>query len=157
MGFRFARLSAFVLFVASLAAQQRATPQEFKQAELEAPQLAGVMDLKPGMTIADVGAGFGAMTVALSQWVGPTGRVYAIDVTPSALADLRAEVEERKLGNVTVVEGTAGSANLPDGCCDAVLLAHVYHHLTQPDAINQSILRALVGRALTCYGFRTDR
>jgi predicted methyltransferase len=93
MVLRLARLSAFLLFVASLTAQQRATPQEFKQAELEAPQLAGVMDLKPGMTIADVGAGFGAMTVALSKWLGPAGHVYANDVTPSALAALRAEVE----------------------------------------------------------------
>ena len=50
--------------------------QERAQAELDAPKLADVLELKPGMTVADVGAGGGAFTVVLGRWLGP-GRVFA--------------------------------------------------------------------------------
>src|SRR5688572_7579388 len=133
-----------VLFsVLSLAAQQGASQQELKQAAIEAPLLAEVLELKPGLVVGDVGAGFGAMTIFLSQWLGPSGHVYATDITPHALAALRAEVSERRLSNVTVIEGGAASTNLPDACCDALLLAHVYHHLTQPEYFTRSVAAAL--------------
>src|SRR5688572_8234096 len=101
----------------SLSAQQRASPQELKQAALEVPQLAEVLELKPGMTVADVGAGFGATTIVLSEWLGPASRLYATDITPHALSALRAEVSARKLSTVTVLEGGPDSTNLPDSCC----------------------------------------
>src|SRR6187401_77704 len=50
--------------------------QERRQAELDAPKLVEVLELKPGMTVADVGSGFGAMTVVLGHWIG-SGRVFA--------------------------------------------------------------------------------
>jgi predicted methyltransferase len=115
--------------VLPLAAQQRASSQELKQAPIEAPLLAEVLELKPGMIVGDVGAGFGAMTVVLSEWLGPSGHVYATDITPHALAALKAEVSERKLNNVTVIEGRVASTNLPDACCDAIFLRDVYHHI----------------------------
>lgn len=93
--------------------------------------------------MAHVGAGFGAMTIVMAQWLGPSGHVYATDITPHALAALRAEASERKLKNVTVLEGDTTGTNLPDGCCDAVMLAHVYHHLTQPESFTRSVAAAL--------------
>ena len=132
-----------VAMVATVAAQQRATPQEFKQAATEAPQLAGVLNLEPGMVVADVGAGFGALTVALSSWLGPAGRIYATDVTAHALATLRAEVSERNLTNVMVLEGNAATTNLPPGCCDAVFLRDVYHHLASVESFNRSLHASL--------------
>ena len=136
-------LAACVAIVATLAAQQRARPQDFHQAATEAPQLAEVLNLKPGMVVADVGAGFGALTVALSSWLGPSGRIYASDITPHALAALRAEVSERNLKNVEVLEGGAAATNLPPGCCDAVFLRDVYHHLASVDSFNRSLHASL--------------
>jgi len=54
--------------------------EERRQAELDAPKLVEVLELKPGMTVADVGSGFGAMTVVLGHWIG-SGRVFATDIT----------------------------------------------------------------------------
>lgn len=125
------------------AQQQRASLQELKQAAIEAPLLAEALELKPGMIVGDVGAGFGAMTIGLSQWLGPSGHVYATDITPHALAALRAEVSERKLSNVTVIEGGAALTKLPDACCDAIFLRDVYHHVGNTEAFNRSLRHSL--------------
>lgn len=125
------------------AAQPAASMAEPSQAQRDVPQLAEVLGLSPGMTIADVGAGEGAMTVAFAKWLGASGRVFATDVTTSALGSLRAAKTRGKLETVTVIESAANSTNLPDGCCDAIFLRDVYHHLTQPAAFNRSLLAAL--------------
>jgi ubiquinone/menaquinone biosynthesis C-methylase UbiE len=108
---------------------------------MEVPELVTLFELKPGMTVADVGAGFGAWTMELAKVVGPSGRVYASDIGAAQLAALREAA--KKHSNVTVVEGAATSTNLPAGCCDAVLIRDAYHHLTEPDPIVKSLAAAL--------------
>jgi precorrin-6B methylase 2 len=136
---------AVVLLAAphALAQQTALTEAQIASAEVEVPQLAELLALKPGMTVADVGAGFGAWTTRLSRWIGPSGRVYATDIGAAQLAQLRQSVEKEKLTNVTVIEGAVGSTNLPAGCCDAILIRDAYHHLTEPDAIIRSFAAAL--------------
>jgi ubiquinone/menaquinone biosynthesis C-methylase UbiE len=134
---------ALLLFT-SLDAQQTAlTEGQLKAAELEVPELAKLFELKPGMTVADVGAGFGAWTIRFSRAVGPSGRVYATDIGAPQLAALRAAVQREGLTNVTVVEGAVATTNLPEGCCDAILIRDAYHHLTEPAAIVKSLAAAL--------------
>jgi len=134
---------------ATLAAQQQpgpdggATEAQLKAAEGEVPQLVTLLELKPGMTVADVGAGFGAWTISFSKWIGPTGRVYASDIGTQQLAALRQAVARDRLTNVTVIEGAERSTNLPPGCCDAILIRDAYHHLTQPNDITRSFAAAL--------------
>lgn len=131
-------------FLAAVAAQQTGlTDAQLKSAEAEIPKLAQVLELKPGMTVADVGAGFGAWTTHFSRWLGPKGRVYATDIGAPQLAALRAAIEREHLTNVTVVEGAPGTTNLPALCCDAILIRDAYHHLTQPDDIVRSFAAAL--------------
>ena len=136
-----------LLFVApSLLAAQRPAAllrQEQAQAAREVPKLAEVLALKPGMIVADVGSGGGAMAVVFAKWLGPSGRVYATDVRPEQLAEIRTAVEREALANVVVLEGGARSTNLPDECCDAIFLRDVYHHLTDPQGIDASLLAAL--------------
>ena len=128
----------------SVGAQQRAlTEAQLKSAAGEVPRLVEVLSLEPGMTVADVGAGFGAWTMQFSRAVGPMGRVYATDIGAPQLAALREAVEQKQLANVIVVEGATEATNLPDGCCDAVLMRDAYHHLTQPDAMVRSLAAAL--------------
>jgi len=127
-----------------VAAQQTAlTEGQIKAAELEVPELAKLFELKPGMTVADVGAGFGAWTVRFSKAVGPSGRVYATDIGAPQLAALRDAVQREGLTNVTVLDGAVSTTNLPALCCDAILIRDAYHHLTQPDAIVKSLAAAL--------------
>ena len=116
--------------------------QERAQAELDAPKIVDVLELKPGMTVADVGSGGGAMTVVLGKWIGP-GRVFATDITAHALRWTREYAKREGLNNVTVIEGAAAATNLPDACCDAIFLRHVYHHITEIDAFNKSLLASL--------------
>jgi ubiquinone/menaquinone biosynthesis C-methylase UbiE len=127
----------------ALVAQRPLTPEQLKRAEGEAPRLAEVMGLKPGMVVADVGAGFGAMTIVLSKWLGPAGRVYATEIGAPQLKSLRESVSRERLDNVTILEGATGTTNLPDSCCDGIFLRDVYHHLGQPVAIHKSIAMAL--------------
>jgi SAM-dependent methyltransferase len=116
--------------------------QERRQAELDAPTLVEVLELKPGMTVADVGCGFGAMTVVLGHWIG-SGRVFATDITEHALRQTREYVKKEGLTNVTLIEGAEAATNLPDACCDAIFLRNVYHHITAVDPFNRSLVASL--------------
>ena len=135
---------ALALAVASIAAQQTGLTQgQIDTAEAEVPLLVEILALKPGMTVADVGAGFGAWTMRLSKWIGPNGRVFATEIGAPQLASLRESVKKEGLTNVTIVEGAAGSSNLPAQCCDAIFIRDAYHHLTQPQEILKSFASAL--------------
>ena len=130
---------------------------ERAQAEREVPQLAEVLELKPGMTVADVGAGGGAITVVLGKWIG-SGRVFATDIGAPQLQLIRDYVMREGLGNVTVIEGRATSTNLPDACCDAIFLRDVYHHLSDPEPFNKSLLASLKpGGRLAVIDFVPDQ
>lgn len=133
-----------LVIVTSAAAQQtRLTEDQLKSADAEVPRLVELLDLKPGMTIADVGAGFGAWTIRFSRWIGPMGRVFANDLGAPQLAALRETITRESLANVTVVEGAVASTNLPANCCDAILVRDAYHHFTQPDALIRSLAGSL--------------
>lgn len=133
-----------LFFLSRLAAQQTAlTDGQLKAAEIEVPRLVELLELQPGMTVADVGAGFGAWTMRFSRWLGPEGRVYATDVGAAQLAALRDVTRREQLTNVTVVEGASSTTNLPALCCDAILIRDAYHHLTQPDDMVRSLAAAL--------------
>ena len=142
---RVAASLGLVLLVLSIAAAQQTglTDAQIKAAEVEIPQLVDLLQLKPGMTVADVGAGFGAWTTRFSRWIGPSGRVFATDVGAPQLAALRDAVKREGLTNVTVIEGAASSTNLPALCCDGILIRDAYHHLTQPEDIVRSLAAAL--------------
>ena len=118
--------------------------QERAQAEREAPQIMEVLGVKPGMTVADVGAGGGAMTVVIGRLIGD-GQVFATDITEHALRNTRAYVVKEGLKNVTVLEGAAASTNLPAECCDAIFMRDVYHHIKSAslDAFNKSVMASL--------------
>ena len=120
----------------------RQIAQERRQAEKDVPQLAEVLQLKPGMTVADVGSGGGAFTVVFGKWLG-AGRVYATDVTERALRLTREYAKTEALTNVTVIEGAADRTNLPTDCCDAIFMRDVYHHITDVPAFNKSLFTSL--------------
>jgi precorrin-6B methylase 2 len=137
-------IALLLLLLVPAAAQQTAlTEGQIKAAELEIPELVKLLQLKPGMTVADVGAGFGAWTVRFAKVVGPSGHVYATDIGSQQLAALRDYAKREGLTNVTVLEGAADTSNLPALCCDAILIRDAYHHLTQPEKIVASLAAAL--------------
>jgi len=139
-----ASVGLVLLFLSRLVAQQTVlTEGQLKAAEIEVPRLVELLELKPGMTVADVGAGFGAWTMRFSRWLGPEGRVYATDIGATQLAALRDAAQRERLTNVTVLEGASSTTNLPALCCDAILIRDAYHHLTKPDDIIRSFAASL--------------
>jgi SAM-dependent methyltransferase len=88
--------------------------------------------IKPGMTVADIGAGEGYYTIRLSKRVGESGRVLAEDVVPK-VRDLLAERAAReRLDNVSVRLGLPADPKLPAGSFDRVLMVHMYHEIGSP-------------------------
>jgi ubiquinone/menaquinone biosynthesis C-methylase UbiE len=109
----------------------------------EMPRLRQVLALEAGSVVADVGAGRGELTVALAREVRSNGRVFATEIDARRLKKLREAVVEARVDNVTIVEAGSGDTGLPPNCCDAIVLRRVYHHLTDPESINASLLRSL--------------
>lgn len=109
----------------------------------ESGQLVRLLGIRPGMSVADVGAGSGYNTVRLSRVVGSRGRVYAEDVTEAYVADLRSEIARRRLANVEVRLGTPSNPRLPPKSVDRAILVHMYHEVAQPYAFLWNLADAL--------------
>ncbi|MEO7133470.1 MAG: class I SAM-dependent methyltransferase, partial [Vicinamibacterales bacterium] len=116
--------------------------QERAAAEHEVPRLVEELGLTPGMTVADIGAGGGAVTVVLGKWLG-AGRLFATDIGERQLKEIREYADREGLKNVTVLEGAATATNLPPECCDAIFMRNVYHHITEVGTFNKSVLASL--------------
>jgi ubiquinone/menaquinone biosynthesis C-methylase UbiE len=128
---------------AALAQQTALTPAQIASAGREVPELMKLLELKPGMTVADVGAGFGAWTAQFAKALGPNGRVFATDLGAAQLAALRDYAKREGLTTVTVLEAAVDRTNLPASCCDAILVRDAYHHFTQPAAVVRSLAASL--------------
>jgi ubiquinone/menaquinone biosynthesis C-methylase UbiE len=94
-------------------------------------QLAGI---KPGMWVADVGAGQGYYTVRLARVVGAKGRVLAEDIVPDVTEQLADRIQRDRLDNVAVRLGTPDDPKLPAHTFDRVFLVHMYHEVASPYA-----------------------
>jgi SAM-dependent methyltransferase len=100
----------------------------------EAEQVMNLAGVKPGMSVADVGAGEGYYTVRLARVVGAKGRVLAEDIMPDVRDQLSDRVQRQRLDNVAVKLGTADNPMLPAGSFDRVFLVHMYHEVASPYA-----------------------
>lgn len=139
----------------ALAHPVRAAAQD--EFAVDAARLVKALELTAGRTVADIGAGAGQLTVELARVVGPAGRVYATELETGRLRDIRKAAETAGVKNVTVLEAHVARTNLPDGCCDALVLRHVYHHLGNPVSMNRSLYQSLKpGGRVAIIDFRPD-
>ncbi|WP_439534741.1 class I SAM-dependent methyltransferase [Polymorphobacter sp.] len=109
----------------------------------EADAVIRIVGIKPGQTVADIGAGAGYYTVRLSPLVGPQGRVIAQDIVPRYLRDLRVRIRKAGLTNISFVQGRAADPRLPLASLDAALLIHMYHEIDQPYALLWRLRKSL--------------
>jgi ubiquinone/menaquinone biosynthesis C-methylase UbiE len=138
-------------------AARRVAASPSLNARQEIPRLAELMQWKPGITVADVGAGDGSYSFAAEKIVGASGHVYATEIDAAKLTALRNEVAKRKLANIAIVESAVDDTKLPTDCCDAIFLRHVYHHITAPEAFDKNLLRSLrPGARLAIIDFPPD-
>jgi SAM-dependent methyltransferase len=108
-----------------------------------ADEIVAMLAIKPGGTVAEIGAGNGAMAVRIAQKIGPAGRVFATEIDPARIEQIRARARKAGLNNVTVVTATPTDSGLATDCCDAAYMIDVYHHITDPIPTDASIFRAL--------------
>jgi predicted methyltransferase len=123
----------------------------------DAGRLVTALQLHPGQTVADIGAGRGELTIALAREVAPTGQVYATELDSNRLRDIRQAMDSAGLKNVTVIKAHATHTNLPAQCCHALVLRRVYHHFTNPARMNVSMRESLKpGGLLAVIDFAPD-
>jgi SAM-dependent methyltransferase len=119
--------------VAQIVSPSRAA-EEHRDSLNEAGEIARLLELKPGMTVGDIGAGSGYHTVRLSRFVGPAGSVIAQDVRRDYLIELARRTERLRLTNVKFALGEPHDPRLPASSLDAAILVHMYHEVAQPYA-----------------------
>lgn len=130
-----ARRIASLLVVAAVgvpgcAALKRCAYEGFGRDDWQRPgQVIAALGLEPGDRVADLGAGGGYFTFRLAEAVGPSGRVYAVDVDPDMVDHLRDRAEAEGVRNLEVVLASPDDPKLPDGQIDLVFTSNTYHHI----------------------------
>jgi len=109
----------------------------------EAQAVMDLANIRPGMTVADIGAGEGYYTVRLADRVGEDGRVLAQDIDSEALQRLGRRVERERLENISIKLGRADDPQLPADSFDRIFLVHMYHEVTEPYAFLWRVWPAL--------------
>ncbi len=119
--------------VASVVATQFSN-EPAREAANEAQVVMDRAGVKPGMTVADIGAGEGYYTVRLGERVGRKGRVLAQDIDQAVLTRLGERVARDRLDNVSIKLGAPDDPRLPEASFDRVFMVHMYHEIAQPYA-----------------------
>jgi ubiquinone/menaquinone biosynthesis C-methylase UbiE len=114
-----------------------------RETEEQPEKALDALNLKPGMVVADIGAGVGYMSLRMAKRVGPSGKVYANDLQPEMLAKLRENASHAKINNVVTVLGDVTDPKLPANAMDLVLLVDVYHEFSQPQQMLRKIRETL--------------
>jgi ubiquinone/menaquinone biosynthesis C-methylase UbiE len=113
--------------------------------------------IRPGMAVADIGAGTGLFTRLFAERVGPQGRVYAVDISRPFIENIVRTSQQRGLLNVEGVVNGHKDVSLPPDSIDLAFLADTYHHFEYPVSMLSSIYRSLrPGARLIVIDFRRD-
>jgi ubiquinone/menaquinone biosynthesis C-methylase UbiE len=106
-------------------------------------EIVKALGLKPGMVVADIGAGTGLFTILFAPQVAPGGKVFAVDIAANFVQHIEARARKEGLTNVEGVVCTADSVNLPPSSIDLAFICDTYHHFEFPYKTMASIHRAL--------------
>jgi len=116
-------------------------PERVKE---EAPEkLLKALDLKPGMTVADIGAGSGYHTFKIAPILGAEGKMIAVDIQPEMLGLIREKAKKLKVGNIELVNSAESDPKLKPGSVDLILMVDVYHEFSHPYEMTQKLAAAL--------------
>ncbi len=106
-------------------------------------EVVAVLGLKPGMAVADVGAGTGLFTRLFSPLVGEKGKVYAVDISENFVSHIERIAKDQKQTNIEGVVCKPDSVELPPASVDLVFICDTYHHFEFPHKTMRSIHKAL--------------
>ncbi len=97
--------------------------------------------IKSGLTILDVGAGTGFLTIELAERCGPGTRVIAVDPWKSAMDRLRRKIDQRHLDNIRLLEQDASTIDMPDASVDVIVSNLGINNFENPGAVLQECSR----------------
>jgi predicted methyltransferase len=98
---------------------------------------------RPGMDVADIGAGTGLFTRLFAPRVAPKGKVYAVDISRPFIENILRTCREQRLTNVEGIVNTPRDVSLPADSIDLAFITDTYHHFEYPQSMLASIHRAL--------------
>ena len=131
-------VSGLLAFLASLP-----VPAQRAGSALPADRIFEAIGLHQGGAVCEIGAGNGDLSIRAASVVGSTGHVFASELGEEHLKTLRGRVAASGKENITVVAGDSTKTNFPDSGCDALFLRDVYHHFTNPSAMDAAIFGAV--------------
>ena len=155
---RFAGLAASIMLagaaVAQTAHQQHHPPESTRayirsledprRSEWQKPdQVVKHLGLKPGEAVADIGAGSGYFTLRFAHAVGPTGKVYAVDVDQGMLDYLQGRAKKGHLANIEPVLAEPHDPKLPSASVDVIFVCDTLHHIPDRATYYPLLVRAL--------------
>jgi SAM-dependent methyltransferase len=117
--------------------------REEREKEERTDLLLKELELRPGMVVADIGAGTGYLTRRMAKLVGPKATVFAQDVQPEMLKLFKALSKSAEYSHIAPVLGAVDDVKLPLQSVDLAIMVDVYHELEYPYEVMQSIVRAL--------------
>ena len=98
--------------------------------------------IRPGFRVLDYGCGPGSYLEPLSRLVGPSGKIYALDIHPLAIQEVQKRASRKGILNVKTIQSDCNTG-LPDNSVDVVLLYDVFHDLSQPDEVLRELHRVV--------------
>ena len=128
----------FILTNVGLSQEQQSvlTPESANEARLNGlqppDQVMDAIGIKPGMVVAEIGAGRGRYVVQIAVRVGETGKVYAEDINERSLQHLEKRCEKWGLDHVEAILGDVADPKLPKGELDVIYVISAYHHFNDP-------------------------
>ncbi len=106
-------------------------------------KIVAAVGIKPGMSVADIGAGTGLFTLPFSEAVGPDGTVYAVEIAKNFLEHIRARAAKANAANVRTTLCNERSVELPEASVDLAFICDVYHHFEYPKSTLETLHRAI--------------
>jgi ubiquinone/menaquinone biosynthesis C-methylase UbiE len=110
---------------------------------LQINRVMDLLDITPGKTVADIGAGSGWFTVRAARRVTDSGTVYAVDINPESIQYIENRAQKEQLHNIKTVVGHTDNSMLPAGQVDAVLMLKTYHEIAKPVTLLRNLRASL--------------
>ena len=114
-----------------------------RDARLQPQRILTLLDVRPGCSVADIGAGGGWFTVRAAQRVGSNGTVFAEDINPEAIRAIKNRAKREHLPQVGAVLGSPDDPKLPPNSLDAVVMLKTYHEIAHPQLLLQNLIPSL--------------
>ena len=117
--------------------------REEREREERTDLLLTALALKPGMVVADIGAGTGYLSRRMATAVGSSGKVLAVDVQPEMIQMLKQLAQKAQLSQIVPVQCSETDVGLQPNSVDLAIMVDVYHELAYPFEVLASVIRAL--------------